>query len=378
MIWATFLPVLLSLFQSSNGLNWEVPSKYHHFTKRLAPGLFTGGLLTTRQIEYLSLAGFGSIITLADNNSSLSQFHDIPGNYLSNIDEVKYARELGMDSQSYRITYSVESLYTLSIAMLHMKKPIYLHCYDGYSSTLFGELHLYLDGSADAHDIFRNAATLGYDYQADLAAVNFVNKVTQLSYSLVPPSLELTLPEGSDSYRYYYWSHRNGNDDMWYNIGQILDTQIKSISLSGYQSIISFRSNGEATTRLSSDPSTGSILNNEFSDENGLYSVSLEKNAVEEIGMKFYNLPVTGSSSWSIETLNSYEPTMDEAVSYGPVLAHCSSGYRSSGYVIAYLGRKQKKCTDWALQQARRLGYSFDINSSDEQVVAFFRQALQC
>jgi len=378
MIWATFLPIVLAFFQYSvYGFDWEVPSKYHHFTHRLAPGLFTGGLLTKRQIEYLATVGFGSIITLADNNSTLSEFHGIPGEYPSNLDEVRYARELGMDSQSYRVTYSVDSLYMLSISMLHMKKPIYLHCYDGYSATLFGELHLYIDGTADATDIFSNSATLGYDFQADQAAVDFVNKVAHTSYSVVAPSLELTLPEGSNSYRYYYWSHRAGTD-MFYNIGQILDTQTKSIAASGYKSVISFRSNGESTVRLSTDPSTGAVSNNEFSDQNGLYSVSLEKAGVEAVGMKFFNLPVTCSSSWSVDTLNAYEPTIDQAVSYGPVLAHCASGYRSSGYIIAYLGRRQKQCTDWALQQARRLGYSFDINSSDEQVVAFFRQALQC
>lgn len=219
--------------------------------------------------------------------------------------------------------------------------------------------------------------TLGYDYQSDSNAVAFVNEVAKTSYTVTQPSLELTLPHGSESYRYYYWSHRIGND-MWYNVGQILDTQPKSIVASGYKSVISFRSNGEATVRLSTDPATGPVPNHEYSDENGLYSVDFEKTGMESVGLKFYNLPVTGSESWSVDTLNSYEPYMDEAVSYGPVLAHCASGYRSSGYVIAYLGRKQKKCTDWALTQARRIGYSFDQNSSDEQVVEFFRQALQC
>lgn len=219
--------------------------------------------------------------------------------------------------------------------------------------------------------------TLGYDYQSDSDVVAFVNEVAKTTYAVTQPSIELTLPHGSDSYRYYYWSHRIGND-MWYNIGQVLDTQPKSIVASGYKSVISFRSNGEATVRLSTDPQTGPVPNHEYSDENGLYSVEFEKTSMESVGLKFYNLPVTGSESWSVDTLNSYEPYMDEAASYGPVLAHCASGYRSSGYVIAYLGRKQKQCTDWALTQARRIGYSFDQNSSDEQVVEFFRQALQC
>jgi protein tyrosine phosphatase (PTP) superfamily phosphohydrolase (DUF442 family) len=197
------------------------------------------------------------------------------------------------------------------------------------------------------------------------------------SFPVTEPSLELTLPHASSSYRYYYWSHRVGND-MWYTLGQILDTQTDSIVTSGYKSVISFRSTGEATIRLPTDPSTGPIPNHEYSDDQGLYNADFERAEIENAGLKFFYLPVTGSESWSVETLNAYEPSMDEAASLGPVLTHCASGYRSSGYVIAYLGRKQKKCTDWALKEARRIGYSFDQNSSDEQVVAFFQKALQC
>jgi protein tyrosine phosphatase (PTP) superfamily phosphohydrolase (DUF442 family) len=242
---------------------------------------------------------------------------------------------------------------------------------------LFGQLHLFLSGTVDANDIFTNSVTLGYDFQADASIVKFVNEVTHYSFPVVPPSLELTLPHGSESYRHYYWSHRMGND-LWYNIGQVLDTQPNSIVTSGYKTVISFRGNGEATVRLSSDPSSGPVPNHEYSDANGLYSIDLERKGIEAVGLRFYSLPVTGADSWSVDTLNSYEPVMDEAASYGPVLAHCASGYRSSGYVIAYLARKQKQCTDWALKETRRIGYSFDQNSSDEQVVAFFQQALQC
>lgn len=330
----------------------------------------------------------------------MTEYNGVEGEYLSNMDEIRYAKQLGMDAYNYHVTYNTESLFMISTAILHMKKPVYFHCYvsyyyyhhyhhyqylliiiisfqDGYTATLFAQLHLYTAGTVDSQDIFTNSIAYGYDYQADSEVVAYVNKIAKTSFTVVEPSLELTLPEGTQSYRYYYWSHRAG-DDLWYNIGQVLDTQPQTIYDSGYKSVISFRNNGESTVRLSTDPQTGAVENHEFGDANGLYSVEFEKSSMESVGLKFYNLPVTGSSSWSVDTLNKYEPYMAEAESFGPVLAHCASGYRSSGYVIAYLGRKQKKCTDWALKQTRRLGYSFDQNSSDEQVVQFFRDALQC
>jgi uncharacterized protein (TIGR01244 family) len=218
---------------------------------------------------------------------------------------------------------------------------------------------------------------LGWDFQADASAVSFVNAVTHAQTTPTTPSIEQTLAKGESSYKYYYWSHRIGNDN-WYNIGQVLDTQVASIASSGYKTVISFRNNGEGTTRLGTDPTTGPVDNNEFSDENGNYVVAAEQKAFEDAGLMFFNLPVTGSGAWTVEQLDEFTSSLDQAAANGPVLVHCTSGYRSSGYVIAYLGRQQKQCTHWALQQARRIGYSFDQSEDDASVVAFFEDALQC
>lgn len=128
---------------------------------------------------------------------------------------------------------------------------------------------------------------------------------------------------------------------------------------------------------MASDPS-GYADNNEFEDSNGLYNVTAEQVAFENVGIHFFNLPVTGSNAWTPEMLDAYIPTIEEAVSYGPVLVHCTLGYRSSAYITAYLAKVNGQCTAWALQQARRVGFSFDVSPSDYKVVQFYQESLGC
>jgi hypothetical protein len=85
-------------------------------------------LLTKREIEYLAAAGFGTILSISENNETLTEYNGIEGEFLSNLDEIRYARQLGMDSSLLHVTYSAESAYMVSTTILHLKKPIYFHC----------------------------------------------------------------------------------------------------------------------------------------------------------------------------------------------------------------------------------------------------------
>jgi protein tyrosine phosphatase (PTP) superfamily phosphohydrolase (DUF442 family) len=306
-----------------------------------------------------------------------------------------------MEAVQYNASYTMMSLTALSRDIIQMPKPVYIHCHvslmyiyihfifiymvdlivffqcysqAGYAASLFAIMHGYLAATVSGDDIFSNGLTLGWDFQADASAVQLINSVTGTNTAVAPPSIDNTLADGEESYKQYFWSHRITDD--WYNIGQVLDTQVPSITTAGYKTVISFRNDGEATLRLASDPTEGSVDNNEFSDVNGNYAVDMERSAFEKAGLDFFNLPVTGESAWTIEQLDEFTATMDAAPK--PILAHCASGYRSSAYVIAYLGRQQKQCTHWALKEARRIGYSFDQSEDDAQVVAFFQEALQC
>jgi len=225
---------------------------------------------------------------------------------------------------------------------------------------------------------------MGYDYQANADVVAFINTVTKSSDAVVAESIEKTLTNGESSYKSYYWVHRAGQSDNWYNVGQILDTHISAIQTAGYKSVISFRDNGEATNKLPNESaSAAAINNNEFSDVNGLYNVTEEQVLVKRAGIKFYHLPLVSgaTSTWTVEQYNLYEPVLKEAEANGPVLSHCASGYRSSAYVLAYLASKTDQCTEWALTQSALIGFVFNStsqSSTDKAVVEFFNQVLKC
>jgi protein tyrosine phosphatase (PTP) superfamily phosphohydrolase (DUF442 family) len=254
----------------------------------------------------------------------------------------------------------------------------------GYTASLFTELYLYQKGIIlNSSAIYSNGLDLGYDYQANTDVVSFINSVTGAEDAVHPEIIEQTLTDGESSYKSYFWPHRAGESDLWFNVGQVLGAHCEAVQAAGYQSVISFRDDGEPTCRIVSDPATGAVNNDEFSDDNGNYNVTAEQLAVTSVGMGFFHLPLTsgGSTTWTAAQFEQYLPVMLEAEARGPVLAHCASGYRSAAYVLAYLASKSGYCTDWALRQSALIGLVYDgaqQSSTDKQVVAFFQQVLQC
>lgn len=163
-------------------------------------------------------------------------------------------------------------------------------------------------------------------------------------------------------------------------MGQPLETHVEVIAAAGYKTVVSLRNNGEATTRLSTDATTGPIPNQEFSDSNGNYNVTAEANGFFSHNVEFLNMPVTGDASWTDVTsfINTFVPAMQRAESRGPVLAHCASGYRSAAYVSTYLAYTEKKCSAWALEQSALVGFTFTVNEADKPVVDFMVNVLGC
>lgn len=251
---------------------------------------------------------------------------------------------------------------------------------------MFVELYSLVKGDAtnSSSYIYSTGLDYGYDYQSNAAVVDLVNSITGSNDAVTFETIEQPLAHGESSYKSFYWVHRSGHNDLWYNVGQILDTQVGAIKDAGYRSIVNFRDDGEPTNRLPlSDPTTGPVQNDEFSDSNGNYNATAERLAVEAQGLRYYYLPLTSSATttWTVEQYNLYLPAMKEAETLGPVLSHCASGYRSAAYSIAYLADKSGLCSDWALSEAGLLGIFYnntDSSSTDKQVVAFFQQVLQC
>jgi hypothetical protein len=111
----------------------------------------------------------------------------------------------------------------------------------------------------------------------------------------------------------------------------------------------------------------------------GNYDVKAEEIAFTNKGIRFYNLPVSGDLSFTVEQFNEYSSTL-ALVSNNkePTLIHCTSGYRSLAYTIAFVAKSSSKCTEWALRQASKVGFSYDVSPNDVKVVNFFQQVLLC
>ena len=250
---------------------------------------------------------------------------------------------------------------------------------------MFIELYYFAKGEVkSSSEIYANGLKYGWDYQSNADVVKFINNVTSSFDVVHPEAIESSLASGEASYKYYYWSHRAGSSDLWYNSGQILSTHVPAIVTAGYKTIISFRDNGEATNKLpEEDQATAGANNYEFADSSGLYNVTLEKDTVLGAGVNFYHLPLVSSNTntWTVEQYNLYLPTLQQAEANGPVYAHCASGYRSAAYVLAYLGSQSKQCASWALQQASYMGVVYNSSAqseTDKQVVQFLVDVLGC
>ena len=252
----------------------------------------------------------------------------------------------------------------------------------GYSASLFTLLHLYYKHELhSAEDIYKAGLTLGFDYQSNGDVVNLINAVTGGHTSVQSEQIESTLTNGESSYKSYYWMHRMGGNDLWYNVGQMLSTHLEAIGAAGYRSIISFRGDHEPTARLPSDPTTGPVDNHEFNDEAGYYSIALEGNDIDQVldtTVQFFSLPIPSSSTtnpWTKDRFEAYLPSLRAAAARGPVVSHCATGYRSGAFTLTYLAYEAKHCSNWVFTAAEEIGFDY---TSDDQVVSFVKEILGC
>lgn len=259
--------------------------------------------------------------------------------------------------------------------------------------NLFTQLHLFQRGEIFASDIYPNSLAMGYDYQNNTDVVNLINSMTGRNDKTHPEQFEQNLAGGESSYKSYYWTHRLGNNNLWYNAGQILDTHISAIASAGYTTVISFRADQETTARLSSEPLTGPIPNHEFSDEQGLYSVAMEASAFAAAGIQHLNLPLRSDSSetWTKETYEAYLPQLEKVEQEtkdkilksgkGAILVHCASGYRSAAFVLTHLAKEQNLCSDWVFMKAQQIGFNYHNSAPtdhDNEIINFAFSILGC
>jgi hypothetical protein len=132
------------------------------------------------------------------------------------------------------VSMSVNSVSKFVGVVFSLPQPVYVHCHMGWAASLFSALYAYKQGFIVGQEqgIFNLGLDLGWDYQASSAAVALINDVASGAAQVTAPSLEKTLAKGEDSYKYYYWSHRLGNDS-WYNTGQVLQPTLVKLRSNG-------------------------------------------------------------------------------------------------------------------------------------------------
>ncbi len=344
---------------------------------RRGPPPGTGGRLTTRQVRAIAAAGYQSYLSTAVFATNDTSFDGVIGDFPATADEMALATSLGMQTFAIDASFNAADAMTISDALLKLRKPVYVHCYVGFSASLFTLLHLFRVGAVLDVDVLPLGIAAGWDYQASAGALALVNAVTGLTLPVAPPQINLLLAQQEQSYKNDYWPHRVGSDS-WYSIGQLLGGQVANTAAQGYKTVISMRADGEATTRLPSDPSQGFVDNDEFNDPaSGNYAVALEQAAFVNASVAFLHLPVAGTGEWDPATFAGMLSQLEAAEAAGPVLAHCASGYRSGAYVATYLALKAKQCTAWALRETAKIGYAFDF-VADAKVIAFMQAVLKC
>lgn len=383
----TFLIVVLVVLAVANAgssytYSWSTLKGLDHFLKKPSQGILVSGRLTVRQVRGIAESGFKTMVSMAEFATDDASFNNVTGDFPSSAREREIFESYGLDYVLSPTAYDVNDALALSKILANAAKPVFLHCFTGYSASVLLSTHLYLTGALAPTNIVPTGVNIGFNFLATQGAVDLINNVTGLAlkYS-ADPVLELTLANKEASYKSYDWPHRVVSD-AWYNVGQVLESHVDVIAAAGYRTVVSLRVSGEATNRLSTDPTTGFVANEEFSDANGYYSAAMEQAAFEKVGVNFHNVPVASSTAWtSTETFyKHFVPTMLEitGTAQGPTLVHCASGYRSAAYLTAFLALQGGQCTSWAVQQAKLIGYAFDENSADASVISFYSSVLEC
>lgn len=387
------MQILLSLSALALAVQavWGAPAfnpnsltKYNVFVKTPASKepIQTGGRLIERHISYLAQAGFKSILSVVEFATNDTAFNGVNGSFPSTEYETYLANAAGLEEAHLVSSFTVDSARQISSLIDSLPKPLFVHCHVGYQANLFVQLHLYIKGEILASDIYPNSLHMGYDYLNNTDVVSLVNSLTGRSDVPTPERIESSLG-GEAKYKSYFWTHRLGDADQWYNAGQILSSHLAAIQSAGYRSVVSFRVDGEDTARLPTEPTTGPIPNDEFSDAQGLYRAELERQAVEAVGLRFVHLPLDpqSPSTWTAATFfHTYLPVLHSLASQ-PVLTHCASGYRSAALVLTYQAYERRLCADWVAAKARQVGFVLHGDSPsdhDLQVLDFAFAVLGC
>lgn len=124
-----------------------------HFSKRLigSRAIITGGLLVSRDLQYLASAGVKSVVSLFPFNATDS-FKGVPGDFPSSETQQEMCADLGMESRVFDFgdnVLSVSSVTAVSDAINALPKPVSRQCSQNeclHIQLRFSFFFLYLSG----------------------------------------------------------------------------------------------------------------------------------------------------------------------------------------------------------------------------------------
>ena len=311
-----FLVTLFGLSSASPKLWWQKPVE----------GLSVGGRPSIRQIKYLSEGGFKSIITLFNFTNPIPEL-DVP----VSMEAERLSKSLGME-YDYVITSgmnfrTLEPPHKFGELYQTMPKPIYLHCFIGYSAFFTAYSYFANASRGDSEfkpritvdELYRKALSLGWDFQNDPEGLPGLIDILAGKPTEPLGKLNMSLP----AYNMQYWLPKPIYDNL-YVAGQIQSDQLSFIKAAGFDTIINLREDREEVTLLNVKDNTGAerqrpenlkknridvnklntyisaesrvnyeVRNRlEFGDDVG-YSEAMEREAVKKAGLKYLHLPTS-------------------------------------------------------------------------------------
>ncbi len=109
-------------------VHWQTFSGTTHYLKRITPAIYTSGRLTSRQLGYVSEAGFKTIISLANFPSRDDVFNGMQGEWPSSDEETDILKGYGVNSVPLNVGLTQESFDEVSSAIMSAQKPVIVHC----------------------------------------------------------------------------------------------------------------------------------------------------------------------------------------------------------------------------------------------------------
>ncbi|XP_077997766.1 uncharacterized protein LOC144450893 [Glandiceps talaboti] len=379
------------------------------WTKRVTREFYTAGRLSSRQMKYAAETGFKSIVSLINT--------DAPGRfgeeYLPDTGEARHLAEQVLRVKFYATPsdlnwWTVDALEEFSAVTKGLPKPILVFCNDTYVSTLAVLIHVSKtetpSGKDAANYIFRLGRAMGHEYETDDRVTSLVSTITgqRLDEKAAEPSGDL--PDWKK-----YWPAKYVSS-TFFDAGQIWRSHIPRIKEAGFKAVVNMRKgltmpnsapSQEEVTLINVQDDTGSYAkggrqfilrlletqkdpnkttdyiypgspwtvelqnDEEFGDKVG-YNVNLEKVEVEKAGLKYYHIPAPvpcAQGCLDIFHANK-ERLMEIAKQHGPVLMHCTLGYRTGFFSLLMEAYTSCRDFDWLVDQAHVIGYDFDPEST--------------